>query len=322
MPPFDGPRATLCVTRLPWNICVLPLSMATGTETETDFLHSWRTLTRFGSIAKTSATRRNCSRAISNGFSRRCETGASTVVTSAPFSAQIGTFWLGLRSLLLDRERHGFYGRRPAGGAVREEAQLVRAARQNGAGGVAPGDAERVAAGKHVAQGGQQADAAAGGAPELEVEPRERHHRQRAGNVCHGAGDEAQQRRRGIGRSERVRREPHRGEPRRGARAEQDRPRDVDLVSRRRRDHEQAVGRRLAVQIAGGAYANAYANRSPGRQRQARRPHREQQRGGALVRNSDVKGEVQPPGRDVAQDDDLGRAPARARRASERKRGR
>src|SRR5919204_897675 len=161
MPPFDGPRATLCVTRCPLKTCVVPSSMATGIDTDTAFLHSWRTLTRFGSIAKTFATRRNCSRAISNGFSRRCETGASTVVTSTPFSAQIGTFWLGLRSLLLDRERQGFCGRRPAGGAVREEAQLVRAARQNGAGGVAPGDAERVAAGKHVPQAGPQGRAGA-----------------------------------------------------------------------------------------------------------------------------------------------------------------
>src|SRR5919201_706404 len=163
MPPFDGPRATLCVTRWPWNTCVVPSSIATGTDTDTAFLHSWRTLTRFGSIANACATRRNCSRAISKGFSRRCETGASTVVTSAPFSAQIGTFWLGLRSLLLDREGHGFDGRRPAGGAVREEAQLVRAARQNGAGGVAPGDAERVATGKHVAQAGPPGHAAARG---------------------------------------------------------------------------------------------------------------------------------------------------------------
>ena len=32
-------------------------------------------------MSKTSATRRSCSRAISNGFSRRCDSGASTDVT-------------------------------------------------------------------------------------------------------------------------------------------------------------------------------------------------------------------------------------------------
>src|SRR5262249_9854703 len=154
IPPFDGPRATLCVTRWPSKTCVVPSSIATGIETDTAFLHSWRTLTRFGSIAKTFATRRSCSRAISNGFSRRCETGASTVVTSTPFSAQIGTFWLGARSLL-DRERHRPDGRRPRLGAVGEETELVGAAREDLAGGVASGDAERVPSRQHVAQPGE-----------------------------------------------------------------------------------------------------------------------------------------------------------------------
>src|SRR5713101_83014 len=95
MPPFEGPRATLCVTRYPWKTCVLPSSIETGTETASAFLHSWRTLTRLGSIANVAATFLSCDLAISKGFSRRCETGASTVVTSTPFSAQMGTFGLG-----------------------------------------------------------------------------------------------------------------------------------------------------------------------------------------------------------------------------------
>src|SRR3954454_13691364 len=81
MPPFDGPRATLCVTRYPWKTLVEPSSMPTGTETSTDFLHPLRTLTRFWSMSNIDATRRSCARAISNGFSRRCEIGASTDVT-------------------------------------------------------------------------------------------------------------------------------------------------------------------------------------------------------------------------------------------------
>src|ERR687888_2716058 len=149
--------------------------MATGIDTDTAFLHSWRTLTRFGSIAKTFATRRNCSRAISNGFSRRCETGASTVVTSTPFSRKSGHF-PGGRSLL-DRE-----GDRPDGGcaavrAVGHEAQLVRPARQDGAGRVAAGQAEGVAPRQHVPEAGEQADASSLGAPQVEVEPCERLHR-------------------------------------------------------------------------------------------------------------------------------------------------
>ena len=48
------------------NTCVVPLSMPTGTDTSTAFLHSPRTATRFGSMSKASATRRNWLRAISN----------------------------------------------------------------------------------------------------------------------------------------------------------------------------------------------------------------------------------------------------------------
>src|SRR6266545_935066 len=199
MPPFDGPRATLCVTRCPWKTCVVPSSIATGTDTDTAFLHSWRTFTRFGSRAKTWATRRNCSRAISNGFSRRCETGASTVVTSAPFAAQMGTFRLGGRSLL-DREWHRLDSRQAWIGAVREQSQLVLPARQDGARRVASRDAERVAAGQHVAQTREQADATSVRAPELEVEPCQRQHGGTTGGTRHRSGNEAQQRGRRVGR--------------------------------------------------------------------------------------------------------------------------
>src|SRR5919202_250097 len=84
MPPFDGPRAMLCVTRYPSNAWIVPSSIVTGAETTTAFLHSWKPLTRFESIANKSATRRSCSFARSYGFSRRCDTGASIVVTEAP----------------------------------------------------------------------------------------------------------------------------------------------------------------------------------------------------------------------------------------------
>src|SRR4051812_24881311 len=50
-------------------------------ETSTAFLHSPRTLTRLASMSNVVATRCSWSRAISRGFSRRCEVGASTVVT-------------------------------------------------------------------------------------------------------------------------------------------------------------------------------------------------------------------------------------------------
>ena len=60
----------------------MPSSIVTGIETTTAFLHSWSTFTRRWSISKMSATRRSCWRAIWNGFSRRWDSGASTVVTN------------------------------------------------------------------------------------------------------------------------------------------------------------------------------------------------------------------------------------------------
>src|SRR4051812_34946392 len=237
MPPFDGPRATLCVTRCPWKTRVVPSSIETGMETDTAFLQSWRTLTRFGSIAKASATRRSCSRAISNGFSRRCETGASTVVTSTPFSAQIGTFRLGARSLL-DRESDRPDCRGPRIRAVPEQAQLVVAAREHGPGRVTPGDAERVAAGQHVAQSREAPDATSVRAPELEVEPRERRHGRTACGTRHGAGHEAEQRGRRVGRTEGVHGEAHRADRRLHATTEENRPGHVHLATRGGGDHQ------------------------------------------------------------------------------------
>src|SRR5882757_7918342 len=55
--------------------------MPTGTDTSTAFLHAPSTRTRLSSMPKVAATRPSCAFAISNGFSRRCEIGASTVLT-------------------------------------------------------------------------------------------------------------------------------------------------------------------------------------------------------------------------------------------------
>src|SRR6266496_6668965 len=152
MPPFDGPRATLCVTRYSWKTWVLPASTETGTETASAFLHSWRTLTRFGSIANVSATFFSCDLAISKGFSRRCETGASTVVTSAPFSAQMGTFLAGQgRRSLLDRETDRPGRRRTRIGGERHQPELIIAAREHCAFRVATGHPERIATRENVA---------------------------------------------------------------------------------------------------------------------------------------------------------------------------
>src|SRR6266550_2849502 len=184
MPPFDGPRATLCVTRYPCNTWVLPSSIETGTETASAFLHSWRTLTRFGSIPKVSATLLSCDLAISKGFSRRCETGASTVVTSAPFSAQMGTFLAGPgRRSLLDCETDRPGRRRSRIGRERHQPQLIIAAREHGACRVATGHPERIATRKNVAQARKQSDATAVGTPQLEIEAGQRKHVRLAGRT-------------------------------------------------------------------------------------------------------------------------------------------
>src|SRR3954452_22988608 len=160
MPPFDGPRATLCVTRYPLKTRVPPWSIDTGTDTSTAFLHSPRTSTRLGSTSKVAATRRSCSRAISNGFSRRCEAGCATAVTESRvygYSSQAEPNALSARFPALDGGRDD-----PDDVVPRSEALPV---------GVAAGQPERVPARQHVAEQGQRPDLCPVRAPEDDIEP-------------------------------------------------------------------------------------------------------------------------------------------------------
>src|SRR4051794_38451817 len=122
MPPFEGPRATLCVTRYPLNTAVSPSSIVTGTETSTAFLHSPSTSTRFEEMSKVAATRRNCSRAISNGFSRRCEAGWAIAVTE----------WrvYGYSAGSTEGEPHGLSARFAALYRIADDADHIAARRQ------------------------------------------------------------------------------------------------------------------------------------------------------------------------------------------------
>ena len=61
MPPFEGPRATLCVTRKPSKTSTRPSSIVTGIETVTAFLHDESTLTRLSSMLNARATSRSWS---------------------------------------------------------------------------------------------------------------------------------------------------------------------------------------------------------------------------------------------------------------------
>src|SRR5438876_8451091 len=144
------------------------------------FLHSWRTFTSRSSISKMSATRRSCWRAIWNGFSRRWDSGASTVVTQVSFGlgfeprknrrkqAKYRT-----ENLLLDPEPDRLSRGGTPGGRPGEEADRVRTARQQLAVRVAAGQAERVRAGHQIAQASEQAETLAA-SPELDVQPGQR----------------------------------------------------------------------------------------------------------------------------------------------------
>src|SRR5205085_828431 len=288
MPPFDGPRATLCVTRYPWKTRVVPSSIATGTETTSAFLHSCKTLTRFGSIANVSATRRSCCFAMSYGFSRRWETGASTVVTCTPLAAQMGRFLPGRRTLL-DREGHRPNGRTAPVGGIGDQLERVVTRWKEGPRRVATGHAVRIPARQHVAHASEQPDASAGRAPQLEVE------------LLHGldvltrvrsryrARDEAQQRRLRVRRLERARRKTHVVQRSVLGRAERDHPGNADLVPRFGLDDEISLDRCVAVDRARHARRQMEVDRATGTEEELLRTDPEVDRGRAFARDLDVE---------------------------------
>src|SRR5262245_41188591 len=149
MPPLDGPRAMLCVTRKPSKVVIEPSSIRVGTDTDTAFLALDRTLMRFGSMPNVSPTSFSCCCASAKGFSRRWEAGASTVGTAAPCS-----FAMGVR--LFHCEADGAPCGLAAGGGPREEPELVAACAQTRAVGPSAREPECVLPRQHVAQSGEQ----------------------------------------------------------------------------------------------------------------------------------------------------------------------
>src|SRR6187455_2341244 len=141
--------------------------MPTGIETSTLFLHSCNTFTRFCSMPKTSATRRSWSRAMSNGFSRRCETGARVDTDVSFLQGVCGAI------LLLDGEADEL----PAGGAGkardRGDADAVLPLAERVAGRAAPGQSEGVLAGEQVAEADERAELRSVGAHEVELQQRD-----------------------------------------------------------------------------------------------------------------------------------------------------
>src|SRR5687768_16254984 len=129
MPPLEGPRAMLCVTRYPSKTVTEPSSIVTGIETSTDFLHRSRTLIRFGSIAKVFPTRRSCSRAISYGFSRRWVGTSAVVIRLLPAWLARWRAGVYLRRGSANPEADDLRLGRPFRGE-RHDAQLVHAVRK------------------------------------------------------------------------------------------------------------------------------------------------------------------------------------------------
>src|SRR4029079_791836 len=121
--------------------------MPTGMETSTAFLHVPSTRTRLSSIPKVAATRPSCAFAISNGFSRRCEIGACTVVTE----------WR-VYGPSPEAERKAPLARRTGLHGVGDHAEHVVAGRQALAVRATAREAEGVAARQHVPEPPARAD--------------------------------------------------------------------------------------------------------------------------------------------------------------------
>src|SRR4051812_9991703 len=120
---------------------------------------------RLASISKNSPTRRSCSRAISNGFSRRWVSGASTAVTGTPCGWVCSEY-----TPLFDAEFDLREARRAAVRRDGREGERVPALGKDGAVRPTAGQAEDVAAGKQVALAHEQAQEPALAGRELEVE--------------------------------------------------------------------------------------------------------------------------------------------------------
>src|SRR5580765_8010834 len=194
--------------------------MPTGTETSTAFLQAPSTRTRLSSMPKVAATRPSCAFAISNGFSRRCEIGASTVVTEwrvygpspetepeAPLARGAGLHGVG------DDPEHVVAGR---------QALAVRAS---------AGEAEGIAARQHVPEPRERPDLRSVGPPEHDVEPGDRADLRVPGDGEDAACVDREERRLRVRPVERLRREGCGGDQIRVGVAERNRPRQADAAA-------------------------------------------------------------------------------------------
>src|SRR4051795_7732580 len=102
-------------------------------------------------MPKVSATRLSCSRAIANGFSRRCETAACVVAKTTPFEGRCAGEYTGGS---LDRERRLGDARPPRKARHSGDADAVSALSEWVSGGASSGETEGVAPRQQVAKRG------------------------------------------------------------------------------------------------------------------------------------------------------------------------
>src|SRR6266542_1956309 len=291
---------------------MLPSSIVTGAETMIAFLHSCRTLTSRWSMSKISATRRSCSRAIWNGFSRRWDSGASTVVTRSPPQA---LSWAKTAAKLQDPEADRPAQDRPARRGDRGEPDPVAPALEPVAVGVAAGQPDRDLAGQHVAEAREQTEAPAT-AEELDVEPQERLDVRPRRLLLQGARTEREDcRGRVRGAERRGGERDGRQQPPRGG-SEGDRPRHPERLGGARGHEQRALRRPRCGRRASEPRDEPHDRRASGLEPDAPGERDDLEPAAALAANA----HAEPPCRDVVQDETPGHVPAVALSPAERER--
>src|SRR5919201_2450274 len=295
-----------------------PSAIVTGTETTTAFLHSWRTLTRFGSIANSAATRRSCSFARSYGFSRRCDSGTSSVVTGAP--SALGRWKSRCKRRaeyrpLFDRERHLAAGREAPVGRDRRQRQRVVAGRQRVPVRVPAGQPEGVAPRQKVAHPDEEAELVAVGGGQHHVEPPDRMDLRSLWAGCEPARSEGENNGLGVRRFERRAREANRRQEGRLIATERNRPRNPDRQRRARPDLDCPLGRRAWRGRA--AEGGLDPNRDLAARGKAEALGHGGQREAGAARLGDGNAEVESTRRETPNRELLRRAPVRARSRTE-----
>src|SRR5205809_5265350 len=199
---------------------------------------------------------------MSNGFSRRCETGASSEVTgAAPFgSAPKVRCPLAEYTPLSDRETDPADRSRARCGRVRDHLEPVRAAVEAGPRRAPAGQPELVAPGEDVAQPGEEPEPCSLLVPERDVEPVERLDLVPFVAADDPAGDDGEERGPDVGGRERARLEGDLAEQVVPVPAEGDRPRDPERLGADRLNDDGSGRRGGALERARERHAQRNAN--------------------------------------------------------------